>query len=112
MSLLVRINPNPQTEPALGYPLPERLISGTPKLKSWVQDISREDISTGVFEATPGVSHFIKGEAVEFYHIISGEIGLTPDVGQPVRFKAGVSFVMKLGFAGVWRSKLSVRLTS
>ncbi|MDT6942152.1 cupin domain-containing protein [Brucella pseudogrignonensis] len=109
MSLLIRIDPDPKTEPVLRDPLPERLISKSPKLKSWEQDISREDISTGIFEATPGVTHSIKGEAFEFCHIISGEIELTPDGGQHVRFKAGDSFVMKPGFTGVWNTIETVR---
>jgi uncharacterized protein len=40
----------------------------------------------------------------EFCHVLYGACELTPDDGgAPRRFKAGDSFVVEPGFAGVWR---------
>ena len=66
-------------------------------------------VRTGVWEATPGENHSIKGETMEFCYILSGVIELT-EQGQPPRiFRAGDSFVMKPGFVGVWRTIETVR---
>ena len=55
MSLLKRIDINPQTAPLESKPAPERLIAGNPTFKTWPQDASRDDsVRTGVWEATPG----------------------------------------------------------
>ncbi|MBA4866974.1 hypothetical protein H1V43_37915 [Streptomyces sp. PSKA54] len=55
MSLLKAIDTNPSFAPRESGPLPERLISGNPAFKTWVQDVARrETIHTGVWEATPG----------------------------------------------------------
>ncbi len=66
MSLLKTIDPNPSFAPQESGPLPERLISGDPTYKTWAQDAARgETIKTGVWEATPGETHSIKGELFE-----------------------------------------------
>ncbi|OWV92678.1 cupin [Rhizobium sp. R72] len=110
MSLLKTIDPNPAFTPRENVVAPERLISGDPKLKTWAQDSARnETVHTGVWEATPGVSHSIKGETFEFCHILSGVVELTPEGGAPVVYRAGDSFVMKPGFVGIWKTIETVR---
>ncbi|WP_449352223.1 cupin domain-containing protein [Streptomyces shaanxiensis] len=110
MSLLKTIDPDPSFAPQESGPLPERLVSGNPTYKTWAQDAARgETIKTGVWEATPGETHSIKGELFEFCHILSGVIELTPEGGEPVIYKAGDSFVMKPGYVGVWKTIETVR---
>ena len=110
MSLLKTIDPNPTFEPRHSNPAPERLISGNPALKTWAQDSAKDGkVDTGVWEATPGETHSIKGETFEFCHILQGVIELTENGKEPVVYKAGDSFVMKPGYVGVWRTIETVR---
>jgi uncharacterized cupin superfamily protein len=110
MSLLKTIVPHSTEAPRESKPGPERLISGDPSFKSWAQDVARgEMIHTGVWEATPGLTHSVKGETFEFCHILQGVVEITPVGGEPVTYKAGDSFVMKPGFVGTWRTVETVR---
>ena len=110
MSLLKTIYPSPSFAPRENLPLPERLISGDPKFKTWAQDAARDDkINTGVWEATPGVTRSIKGETFEFCHILSGMVEITPEGGEPIVYRAGDNFVMKPGFVGTWKTIETVR---
>lgn len=110
MSLLIKLDLAPASEPKHSKAAADRLISGDPAFKTWAQDQSRgEPVRTGVWEATPGETRSIKGETVEFCYILSGVIELTEE-GQPPRtFRAGDSFVMKPGFVGVWKTIETVR---
>lgn len=110
MSLIKTIDPNPTFTPKESVALPERLISGNPQFKTWAQDEARDGmIKTGVWEATAGVTHSIKGESYEFCHLLAGVIELTPEGGETVTYRAGDSFVMKPGFVGVWNTIETVR---
>lgn len=110
MSLLIKIEPDPTFEPKLSKCPPEKLLEGDPDFKTWAHDSSRNDtISTGVWEATPGVNRSIKGDTLEFCHIISGVIELTEEGKEPRIFKAGDSFVMKPGYVGTWKTIETVR---
>ncbi|WP_105404678.1 cupin domain-containing protein [Neorhizobium sp. T7_12] len=110
MPLLKTIVPTSTEAPRESKPAPERLISGDPSFKTWAQDVARgEMIHTGVWEATPGLTHSIKGETFEFCHILQGVVEKTPDQGQPVTYRAGDSFVMKPGFVGTRRTVETVR---
>jgi uncharacterized cupin superfamily protein len=105
MSLLVTIDTNPDFAPKNALPAPDRLISGNPSFKTWAQDASKgEKVLTGVWEATPGETHSIKGTTFEFCHIISGLIEIEEKGGETKTYRAGDSFVMKPGFVGVWRT--------
>ena len=66
-------------------------------------------IKSGVWEATPGETHSIKGKAFEFCHILSGLIEIEEKGGETRTYRAGDSFVMKPGFVGVWRTLETVR---
>ena len=110
MSLLIKIEPAPTFEPTVSSPDAARLISGNPVFRSWPQDASKDDrIKTGVWEATPGETHSIKGTMLEFCHILSGLVEVEEKGGETRTFRAGDSFVMKPGFVGVWRTLETVR---
>lgn len=110
MSLLITIDPNPDFAPKEALPTADRLISGTPSFKTWAQDASKNDkVLTGVWEATPGETHSIKGTTLEFCHILSGLVEIEEKGGETKTYRAGDSFVMKPGFVGVWRTIETVR---
>lgn len=110
MTLLIPIDPKPTFAPKESQALPEKLISGSPSFKSWPQDASKsEKVLSGVWEATPGVTHSMKGTTYEFCHILSGVIEIEEKGGETKTFRAGDSFVMKPGFVGVWRTIETVR---
>ena len=110
MSNLVRLDTDPGFAPKQSVAQPERLISGTPAFKTWAQDASRDDtVLTGIWEATPGETHSIKGTTFEFCHILSGSVEIEENGGATHSFGAGDSFVMKPGFTGVWRTLETVR---
>lgn len=110
MSHLKVIEQNPAFEPKPGAPLAERLVSGNPLFKTWLQDASRDGaIRTGVWEASPGEYRSFKGASFEFCYILEGVIELTEEGQEPRRFKAGDSFVMKPGYKGVWKTIETVR---
>ena len=73
MSLIVPIDHNPTFAPKHSYPAPERLIAGSPEFDTWAMDESRNgQVKSGVWQATPGQTRSIKGETLEFCHIIVG----------------------------------------
>lgn len=110
MSLLIPIDTAPTLAPKESGPATDRLISGNPAFKTWAQDEAKNGtVFTGVWEATPGETHSIKGETFEFCHILSGVIELEENGGETRTFRAGDSFVMKPGFTGVWRTLETVR---
>lgn len=105
MSLMVRIGANPDTPPRESAPLPDRLIAGSPRFRSWPVDESRGgQVRTGVWEATPGTYKAVKGEAFEFCHILEGLVELTEEGGRTQTLRAGDSLVLKPGFVGVWKT--------
>ena len=110
MSLLIPIDTAPTFKPEQWDAPPDRLIEGHPSFKSWPQDTAKDGtIQTGVWEATPGVTHSKKGNTFEFCHILSGVIEITETGGKTWTFRAGDNFVMKPGFTGVWRTIETVR---
>jgi uncharacterized cupin superfamily protein len=110
MSLLITIHTDPAFAPKEALPTPERLISGNPSFKTWAQDASKgEKVLTGVWEATPGETHSIKGTTCEFCHIVSGLVEIEETGGETKTYRTGDSFVMKPGFVGVWRTIETVR---
>jgi uncharacterized cupin superfamily protein len=110
MSLLLTIDTDPNFTPKQAVPDAERLISGSPAYKTWAQDASKgEKVLTGIWEATPGEHHSIKGTVYEFCHILSGVVEIDEKDGATKTYRAGDSFVMKPGFVGVWRTIETVR---
>lgn len=110
MSLLKTIEQNPSFSPKVSVPDADRLISGSPEFRSWPQDLAKDGrVDTGIWQATPGLTHSIKGETFEFCYILEGVVELTPEGGEPVTYKAGDSFVMKPGYVGTWRTIETVK---
>lgn len=110
MSLLKTLDPNPTFAPTHALPTPERLISGAPEFDTWAMDEAKDGkIKSGVWQATPGVTHSIKGETFEFCHILEGVVEITETGKAPVTYRAGDSFVMKPGFIGIWKTIETVR---
>lgn len=110
MPLLKTIDTHPAFEPKNSKVAPDRLLSGDPSIKVWALDEARDGtVRTGIFEATPGENRSIKGETFEFCHIVEGVVEITPEGGEPQRYTAGDSFVMKPGFVGVWKTIETVR---
>jgi uncharacterized protein len=110
MSLIKTLDHNPSFAPTHALPAPERLISGNPEFSTWAMDDSRGGkIKSGVWQATPGLTHSIKGETFEFCHILEGVVEITETGQEPITYRAGDSFVMKPGFVGTWRTIETVR---
>ncbi len=90
---------------------PEKLIAGDPDFLTWALDESgaHGPVRTGIWQATPGENHSIKGETFEFCHLLDGVIELTEEGQEPRIFRKGDSFVMKPGYRGVWKTIETVR---
>jgi uncharacterized protein len=80
---------------------PDRAIEGEPMTETRL-DYEREGTYAGEWAADTGAWR-VKYDEWEFCHVLEGACELTPDGGAPRRFKAGDSFVIEPGFAGVWR---------
>lgn len=110
MTRLKTLDPNPGFTPVHALPAPERLIEGAPEFDTWAMDESRDGtVRTGIWRATPGLTHSMKGETFEFCHILEGLVEITETGQNPVTYRAGDSFVMKPGFVGTWRTIETVR---
>lgn len=110
MSNLIAIDTNPGFTPKEAVPQPDRLIAGAPEFRTWAQDSSNADkVQTGIWQATPGETHSIKGTTFEFCHILSGLVEIEETGGATQTFRAGDSFVMKPGFVGIWRTVETMR---
>lgn len=110
MSLLKKIDHYPNFAPKESGPATDRLVSGTPAFKTWLQDSSRGgSVETGIWEATPGEHRSVKGDGFEFCHILQGIVELRDETGKSTIYRAGDSLVMKPGFNGVWHTVETVR---
>ncbi len=115
MTKLLPVTSSPTFAPREGVAAPDRLIEGAPAFKTWEIDTAMAEaakwgeISTGVWEATPGTTRSIKGDTFEFCHILDGRVEITEEGGATHAFGAGDSFVMKPGFVGQWKTLETVR---
>lgn len=90
MSLLKKIDVGNLGEAAESKAAPDRLISGDPTFRTWLLDTSRDgEVSTGIWEATPGVTRSIKGETFEFRYILEGVVELIEEGKDGRIFRAG-----------------------
>ncbi|MEQ1942532.1 cupin domain-containing protein [Mesorhizobium sp. VNQ89] len=88
-------------DPEFGAPAEDRLISGTPRFRTWSLDEARGGLYAGVWEATPGKWR-IEYDEWEFCHILSGVSVISEDGGETRTITAGDSFILKPGFKGTW----------
>ena len=110
MSLLKKIDLSEAGEPVPSKCAPEKLIAGDPDFLTWAFDDTGDGhIRTGIWEATPGENHSIKGEMFEFCHLLEGAIEVTEEGHDPRIFRKGDSFIMKPGYRGIWKTIETVR---
>jgi uncharacterized cupin superfamily protein len=82
-------------------PPADRLISGSPKFRSWNIEDRDGKLYAGVWEATPGKWR-IAYEEWEYVHLLSGRSIITEDGGAAHAINAGDSFLIRPGFTGTW----------
>lgn len=87
--------------PEPGAPVPEKLISGTPRFLTWNLEEADGGIYAGVWQATPGKWR-ISYDEWEYFHILEGHSIVTEDGGEPVDLRPGDSMVLRPGFKGTW----------
>ncbi len=76
--------------------------AGNPTMKTWIEYTSPdESMISGCWEATPGTYH-TRYAAWEFVHMISGEVIITPEGGEPQTYSAGDAFMVEADFVGTW----------
>lgn len=88
-------------EPEEGAPAADRIISGTPRSRTWNVEDTADGLYCGVWESTPGKWR-ISYDEWEFCHILSGVSVITEDGGEARTVKAGDAFVLRPGFKGTW----------
>jgi uncharacterized cupin superfamily protein len=88
-------------EPEQGVPAPDRLISGSPRFRTWNAEEADGGLYAGVWEATPGKWR-IEYTEWEFCHILSGVSVIAEEGGEARTVRAGDSFVLRPGFKGTW----------
>lgn len=110
MSRLVAFPAVPTTAPRVTEAAADRLIAGSPVFKTWdIDNVDDGRIRAGFWEATPGTTRSIKGTSWEYCSILSGVVVITEEGGEPHRFTAGDTFVMRPGFVGTWETIETVR---
>jgi uncharacterized cupin superfamily protein len=92
-----------------GAPAPERLLSGSPRFRTWVIDARDGDtLFSGVWESTPGKWRIAYDEW-EFCSILSGRSVVTRDGGRQEILVAGDTFIIEPGFTGTWETVETTR---
>ncbi|MBQ0709889.1 MULTISPECIES: cupin domain-containing protein [unclassified Ochrobactrum] len=89
-------------EPEEGAPLPERVLSGDPRFRTWnLEENAEGTLFAGIWESTPGKWR-IEYDEWEFCHILSGRSIIEEENGEVREVKAGDSFVIRPDFRGSW----------
>lgn len=92
-----------------GAPLPERVLSGTPRFRTWTFDVrDAETLFSGVWESSPGKWRIAYDEW-EFCSILSGRSIVTRDGGPAETLVAGDVFILEPGFSGTWETVETTR---
>ncbi len=84
-----------------GAPLPERVLSGAPRFRTWNVEEAEGGLYAGIWEATPGKWR-IEYDEWEFCHILQGVSVIAEEGGGSRTVTAGDSFVIRPGFKGTW----------
>lgn len=99
MSLLQRLGRN-AVAGEVTRPDPAKLVSGDPVHTTWnVED--RGGLYCGLWQSTPGAWRVSYAEW-EYVHILAGHSVLTDVAGMATHLRAGDSYIIRPGFAGVW----------
>lgn len=88
-------------EPEIGAPAPGRLISGSPRFRTWNLEERPGGLYAGVWESTPGKWR-IEYDEWEYCRILSGVSIISSVDGGECRVGAGDSFILRPGFSGTW----------
>ena len=91
----------PSIEPEEGAPVPDRLISGDPRFRTWNFEEAEGGLYAGVWESTPGKWR-ITYEEWEYFHILEGYSIVTEEGGEAFHLRAGDRLVLRPGFKGSW----------
>ena len=92
----------------MSRPAAERVVEGDPVFTTW--EIHETPAATGFWSGTPGAHRMARdAQTWEQFHILEGEIELTPEGGPPQRFGAGDVVTIPPGFHGLWRTLTTVR---
>lgn len=86
--------------PEFGEPDPARVISGSPKFRTWNLE-EADGLYAGVWEAMPG-KWLISYDEWEYFSILSGHSIVTEDGGEAVHLRAGDRMILRPGFKGSW----------
>ncbi|MBO0662698.1 cupin domain-containing protein [Jiella sp. MQZ9-1] len=89
-------------EPEIGTPEKDKIRSGRPSSKTWNVEDAGGGLYAGIWESTVGEWDVAYTEW-EFFHILEGVSVLTEEGGEPIKLKAGDSFVIRPGFKGRWK---------
>jgi uncharacterized cupin superfamily protein len=99
MMLIERLSP--RGEPEITRPAPERLIEGTPEHRTWSVE-EDEGLFCGIWESTPG-AWAVRYEEWEYCRILTGRSVIEGADGSRLEVGPGDAFLLRPGFAGVWR---------
>jgi uncharacterized cupin superfamily protein len=80
----------------------DRVTEGAPATVTRLDYQRGETLFAGEWSASVGAWR-VNYEEWEFCHVLEGACELVPDDGPAQRYRAGDSFVIEPGFAGVWR---------
>ena len=98
MSAPVRVKPSGPGETS--RPDPAKVLSGDPVHSTWNLE-DRDGLYCGIWQSTPGAWR-VSYDEWEYCHILEGHSIITSDDGGVLDVKAGDSFMIRPGFAGVW----------
>lgn len=88
---------------ALGPTVPaERLISGTPEAAG-LPIHADQDVSTGIWEVTPGEFLSVKNGVTEVMYFIAGAGTIEHHTGETTVIAPGAVLIVHSGWSGIWR---------
>jgi uncharacterized protein len=87
-------------DPEVSRPDPARVVAGDPVHRTWNLE-DREGLFCGIWESTPGAWRVTYDEW-EYCRILTGLSVIRGDDGSEMTVRAGDSFMIRPGFAGVW----------
>jgi uncharacterized cupin superfamily protein len=91
-----------QPETSVSRPAADRLLDGTPEetVRNYFTD-SGGRFFAGIWESTPGRWR-VRYTENEFCHMTRGRVRIADASGRQWTFKAGDTFIIPAGFAGIW----------
>ena len=99
MSLIARVDRAGIT-PEITRPDPAKVVSGDPVHSTWnIEEV--DGLYCGLWQSTPGAWRVDYAEW-EYVHILQGVSVLTDEAGNRTVLRAGDSWIIRPGFAGIW----------